>query len=329
MKPDIVSEDKVIITAAITGGVHGKWANPALPITPEEQAQEALDCYNAGAGVLHLHVRGEDGQNTPDINVYNKAVRLIGEKCPIIRQIGNGIGARTDIPPENLGELLEDYDAEKMSISQYLKQNKEKLKDKVKIIHPSLEERLNLLDIDPPPEMHTINGGTFEFMTNYGFGITFENPRDFNREYVRRCNEKGFGIEIEVYDSSHIANVMELVDEGALKPPLHFSIVLGIGGGAPATPENLLHMLHQIPEGSTWQVVTVGKYNLRTTIIAMAMGGNIRTGLEDNIYYRSGELAQSNAQLVERMVRIAREAGREPATVEEARQMLELDGGSN
>jgi len=96
MKTDILSEDKVIITAAITGGIHGKWANAAIPITPEEQAHDALDCYNAGAAVLHLHVRGEDGQNTPDISVYEKAVTLIGEKCPIIRQIGNGIGARFD-----------------------------------------------------------------------------------------------------------------------------------------------------------------------------------------------------------------------------------------
>ena len=90
-------------------------------------------------------------------------------------------------------------------------------------------------------------------------------------------------IEIEVYDSSHIANVLEFVETGLLEPPLHFSIVLGIKGGTPATVSNLLNMVDQIPEGSTWQVVTVGKYNLRTTIIAMCMGGNIRTGLEDTI----------------------------------------------
>ena len=160
MKTDLISGDKVIITAAITGGIHGKESNPAIPITPEEQAQAALDCYNAGATVLHLHVRGDDGMNTPDLNVYNKAVTLIGEKCPMIRQIGNGIGARLD--------------------------------EQWNIIHPTLDQRLNLLNGDPQAEMHTINGGTFEFRTPHG-GTTFYNPVDFNREYLRICKEKGIG----------------------------------------------------------------------------------------------------------------------------------------
>jgi 3-keto-5-aminohexanoate cleavage enzyme len=284
----LLSEDKVILTAAITGGIHGKWANAALPVTPEEQAQDALDCYNAGAAVLHLHVRGADGQNTPDLDVYNKAVLLIGSKCPIIRQIGNGIGAWLD--------------------------------DKGTIINATLEQRLNLLNIDPP-EMHTINAGTFEFRTKYG-GAVFNNPLQFNKEYITKCREKGFGIEIEVYDSSHIANIIELADSDLLHAPLHFSIVLGIMGGAPATPANLFHMVAQLPEGSTWQVVTIGKYHLRSTIIAMSMGGNIRTGLEDTLYFGRGQPATSNARLVERMVRIARDIGREPATTDEARTIL-------
>lgn len=293
MNTTLLSEDKVIITAAITGGIHGKWANAALPVTPEEQAQDALDCYNAGAAVLHLHVRGADGQNTPDLDIYNRAVRLIGQKCPIIRQIGNGIGAQLD--------------------------------EKGAIINATLEQRLNLLNIDPAPEMHTINAGTFEFRTKYG-GAVFNNPLAFNEQYVRKCREKGFGIEIEVYDASHVANMTELYDMGILARPLHFSIVLGIMGGAPATPANLFHMVGQLPEGSTWQVVTIGKYHLRSTIIAMSMGGNIRTGLEDTLHYSKGQPAKNNAQLVERMARIARDIGREPATVEEARVILGLSG---
>ncbi len=291
MNTTLLSDDKVIITAAITGGIHGKWANPAIPVTPEEQAQDALDCFNAGAAVLHLHVRGADGQNTPDLGVYNRAVGLIGEKCPIIRQIGNGIGAW--------------------------------LEEKGLIVNATLEQRLNLLNIDPKPEMHTINAGTFEFRTKYG-GAVFNNPLAFNEEYVKKCNDKGFGIEIEVYDPSHIANMAELAGMGVLHGPLHFSIVLGIMGGSPATPANLFHMVGQLPEGSTWQVVTIGKYHLRSTIVAMSMGGNIRTGLEDTLHFAKGEPVKSNAQLVERMVRIAREIGREPATVDEARKKLGL-----
>ena len=301
MKPNLLTDKKVIITAAITGGIHGKWANPCLPLTAEEQAQDALECYEAGASIVHIHVRGDDGQNTPDLEYYGKTVKQIGEKCPMIRQIGNGIGARV------------------IEHKFTTKSGKKRLT--TEIVQPSLEERLNLLNIDPEPEMHTINAGSFEFRTPYG-GSLFKNPQDFNRKYIKRCNKKGFGIEIEVYDSSHITNVLEFVETGLLKPPLHFSLVLGIKGGAEANPANLLHMVDQLPEDSTWQVVTVGKFNLRTTVMAMCMGGSVRTGLEDTIYYGKGELAQNNAQLVKRMVRIANEIGREVATVDEAKQIL-------
>jgi len=301
MKPNLLTDKKVIITAAITGGIHGKWANPCLPLTAEEQAQDALECYEAGASIVHIHVRGDDGQNTPDLSYYGKTVKLIGEKCPMIRQIGNGIGA----------QVVEHKFTTKSG----------KRRTTTEIVQPSLEERLNLLNIVPEPEMHTINAGSFEFRTPYG-GSLFKNPQDFNRKYIKRCNKKGFGIEIEVYDSSHITNVLEFVETGLLNPPLHFSIVLGIKGGAEANPANLLHMIDQLPEGSTWQVVTVGKFNLRTTVMAMCMGGNVRTGLEDTIYYGRGELAQNNAQLVKRMVRIAKEIGREIASVNEAKEIL-------
>jgi len=304
MKTDFLKDEKLIITAAITGGIHGKWANPSLPITAEEQAQAALECFNAGASIVHIHVRGDDGQNTPDLKYYNETIKLIGEKCPIIRQIGNGIGAR----------VIEHHFTTKSGLKRMT----------TEIVQPTLEQRLNLVNIEPAPEMHTINAGSFEFRTPYG-GSLFKNPMEFNRKYIKRCKKKGFGIEIEVYDASHIANVLEFVETGLLEPPLHFSIVLGIKGGAPATIENLIHMVDQIPEGSTWQVVTVGKYNLRTTVAAMAMGANVRTGLEDTIYYQKGELAESNAQLVKRMVRIAEEIGREIATVDETKEILGLN----
>lgn len=303
MKPNLISEDKVIITVAITGGIQGKWANPNIPITPEEQAKDALECYEAGAAICHIHVRGEDGQNTPDLNVYNKTVKLIKEKSPIITQIGNGIGAR---------------------IAYGVKVSSKGKKYGQAIVMPTLKERLNLLNINPPPDMHTINAGTFEFRTKYG-SHTFDNPLSFNKKYVQGCNERGFGLEIEVYDSGHIANIMDLVDMEVLKPPLHFSLVLGIQGGAPASVNNLLHLVNQLPVGSSWQVVTVGKFNLRTTMIALCMGGNVRTGLEDTLYYSKGIPVENNAQLVKRMVRLAKEIGREPASVDDAKEMLGLN----
>ena len=290
MRPNFASTDKVIITAAITGGQHGREANPNLPLTAEEQAQDALDCYNAGAAVLHLHVRDEEEVNTPELKYYDKAVQLIGEKTPMIRQIGNGIGVRRH--------------------------------EDGHVGFATLEERFDLVNIDPTPEMSTINAGTFGFKSALG-EVPFLHPMSFNVEYLARCKEAGImGIEIEVYDTSHITNAMALVDEGVLTPPLHFSIVLGVGGGAPATPENLLHMVHQLPEGSTWQVVAIARYHVPTIAMAIAMGGNVRTGLEDTVYYRRGEPVESNAQLVERVVRLAHEIGREPATVEEAKATL-------
>ena len=302
MKPNLIADNKVIVTVAITGGIQGKWANPNIPITPEEQAQDALECYEAGAAICHIHVRGEDGQNTSDLNVYNKTVRLIQEKSPIITQIGNGIGAKIE------------YGVKVSSKGKRYGQA---------ITMASLDERLNLLNIEPVPDMYTINAGTFEFRTKYGRHL-FDNPMDFNKKYVKKCYEKDCGIEIEVYDSSHIANILDLVDMKVLKPPLHFSLVLGIGGGAPATVNNLIQLVDQLPKDSTWQVVTVGRYNLRLTTIGMCMGGNIRTGLEDTLHYQRGEMVKNNAQLVKRMVRLAKEIGREPATVDEAKEMLEL-----
>ncbi len=114
------------------------------------------------------------------------------------------------------------------------------------------------------------------------------------------------------------------MDRGALKPPLHFSFVLGIKGAIPATPANLLAMLDAIPEGSSWQVVSIGKYQLPLSTMTLALGGNIRVGMEDNVYFSHGVLAVSNAQLVERAVRIVKELGREVATPEEARELMHL-----
>ena len=306
MKPNLLSDENVIITAAITGGVHGKWTNPNIPISPEEQAEAALKCYEAGATVCHIHVRGEDGQCTPDLKTYNKTVSLIKEKCPIITQIGNGIGTWFE------------YDTKKTKGGKPYGR---------KLVMATLEQRLNLLNISPKPDMFTINAGTFEFrLSNIIGGNFFDNPISFNMKYIKKCKEIGVGIEIEVYDLSHISNIMDLIEMGAFKrnEKLHFSLVLGIKGGAPASVENLTNMVDALPEGSTWQVVTVGKYNLRTTVIALCMGGNIRTGMEDNVYYRRSELAQSNAQLVSRMARLSKELGREVATIDEAKKFLEL-----
>ncbi len=283
---EVAKMKKLIITVAQTGGLHGKALNPALPEQPDEIAQSAYDCYNAGASVCHIHVRDKAGRTTGDMQVYSEVLTKIKDRCPIITQVGNGIGGV--LRPSGVLEAA------------------------------SLDERMPLTAIEPKPAMLTINMGTFEF----DYQDTFDNPMAWNVEFVKRCNERNIPIECECYDMSHIFNTLELIARGVLKEPVHFSLVLGVRGGMPFTPKLLSIMVDCVPEGSSWQVITLSKHQLPATVMAMCQGANIRTGLEDNIYYSKGVLAKSNAQLVERMVRIAREIGREIATVDEAREML-------
>ncbi|HEX6267881.1 MAG TPA: 3-keto-5-aminohexanoate cleavage protein [Burkholderiales bacterium] len=294
MKPNLTSPGKVIITVAPTGGLHGKEANPALPEQPAEIVQAFRDCHNAGASIAHIHVRDRKGLTTSDLNVYAEVLQGIRSSCPdMITQVGNGIGLRYEQGP---GKPAVGF---------------------------SQEERMALLDLNPRPDMLTVNMGSFHF-DHKGYEFLFNNSKAWNTQFVNGCKERGIHNELEVYDLSHIANTMQLVDRGVLTPPLHFSFVLGITGGIPASVPNLLAMLDAIPEGSSWQVVCIGKHQLPLSTMVLAMGGNIRVGFEDNVYYSHGVLALNNAQLVERAVRIARELGREIATPEEARQMMQM-----
>jgi len=285
---DFSQMKKMIITVAITGGIHGKEANPNLPEQPDEQAQDVYDCYNAGASICHLHVRDREGKPTGDLNKYAEAISKIKAKCPIVVQVGNGIGFYYD---------------EKGNY----------------VCYPD-EIRMKLLEIEPKPDLITLNAGTFHFGD-----VLFPNSHEFNTRFVKMANNRKIPIECEVYDIGHIANTMRLVDEGALKKPAHFSFVLGIDGGIPARHENLMRLVSDIPEGSTWQVIGVSRYQFPLTVAAMCMGGNIRTGLEDNVYYKKGELAISNVQLVASIVKIARELGREIATVHDAKEYFGVE----
>jgi 3-keto-5-aminohexanoate cleavage enzyme len=263
-----------------------------MPLTAEEQAQAAFDAYNAGASIVHLHVRDDEGVCTASLDHYDKTVSLIQERCPIITQIGNGIGTRVFADGKTGAKFTQ-------------------------------EERLNLLNVNVRPDMMTVNGGTFEFRSPVS-NDTFDNSEEFNIQFIEGCKEKGFPIELEVYDPSHIANMIDLRDRGILDDQLHFSIVLGIKGGSPSSPNNLMHMVSELPEDSGWQVVSVGKYHLRANAMALALGGNVRTGMEDTVFTEKGESVKSNAELVERMAAMSRVMGREPATVDEARRAMGL-----
>lgn len=181
----------------------------------------------------------------------------------------------------------------------------------------SVEERIAALAL--APEMATLTLGT----CNFGDDV-FENSLPTIRAILGRIRRFGITPELEIFDDGMLATAEVLFGKGLLAPPLHFDFVLGVPGSAAATPENLLHFARSIPAGCTWTVAGIGRRQTAMATMAVAMGGHVRVGFEDNIYYRKGELADSNARFVERVVRIAREVGREPASVEQARKVLNL-----
>jgi 3-keto-5-aminohexanoate cleavage enzyme len=180
-----------------------------------------------------------------------------------------------------------------------------------------VEERIAALELSP--EMATLTLGT----CNFGEDI-FENSLPTIRAILDRIRKFGITPELEIFDDGMLATADVLFAKGLLTPPAHFDFVLGVPGAAAATAENLTHFARSIPAGCTWTVAGIGRRQTAMAAMAIAMGGHVRVGFEDNIYYRKGELADSNARFVERVVRIAREVGREPASIEEARRILHI-----
>jgi 3-keto-5-aminohexanoate cleavage enzyme len=268
----------VIISAALTGSWPTKADNPAVPITEEEIAEAAVAAHQAGAAIVHLHVRNEQGKVTCDPSRYAKArdlIRAAGSDVVINMSTGGGAGQTTD------------------------------------------EQRMEPISLKP--EIASFDCGS----CNFGKTVFINSP-SFLDELACRMNEQSVLPEIECFEPGHVANAIRLIDEGKLKPPHWFQVVLNVRGGSPGTVKQLLNMVEMLPSGALWSVCAIGRAQLPINVAAMAMGGHVRTGLEDNIYYHKGQLAESNAQLVARLVRIAGEIGRPVATSAQAREMLGL-----
>lgn len=272
-------ENKVIITAALTGAITPKEANPALPITPEEIAEDAYKCWKAGAAIVHLHMRDDNGLGTMDKERFKKTVDLIRERtdCDVI------INCTTS------GDSRASFE-ERMAHLEYVK-----------------------------PDMASYDAGSFNWMP---FGI-FENPPQFLEQLGLKMKELGIKPELEIFDTGFMNIVDYYVKKGVLDPPCHYQFVLGVLGGMEATVKNLVFLHDMLPEGATWSAFGIGKNHLPIMYATLALGGHIRVGLEDNIYYAKGKLA-TNVMLVERAVRVIREFGKEPATPDEAREILGL-----
>ena len=271
--------EKLIITAAITGSRILRDTTPYIPYTPQEIAGSALECWNAGASIVHIHVRDpKTGLGTQDPELFRQVVEPLRKETDVVINLTtSGIAARNF----------------------------------------SYEDRLKSLELRP--ELASFDAGSI----NLGKGV-FVNPPDFldlAAETMKRLRVKP---EIEVFDSGMIVTAVQMRNRRKLDDPLFFEFVLGTPYGAPATPKALVYLSEIVPENAIWSVTGIGRAHLPMSMMALAMGGHIRVGMEDHVFYKKGELAKNNARFVERIVRIAREYGREIASPDEARKILDL-----
>jgi 3-keto-5-aminohexanoate cleavage enzyme len=287
---DAGRSNKVIITCALTGGIHGKEANPNLPEQPDEIIEQGVAAWRAGASVLHVHARKPDGSNTMDPDIYfGLHERLCAETDAVVQLTTGG----SPVLP--------------------------------------VEERLNTVLLSP--EMCSLNMGLLNFFIR-GEQVFFANHRSDIERFAHEISSHNVKPELEVYNSAMLEEAAYLLGLGIFEPPYTINFVLHTPtqGGQRGTPKNLLDMverLHDLPvsrEELRVNVTSMGPTQLPITTIGLAMGFNVRVGMEDNVFYRWGEPLRTNAQLVERTVRIARELEREPATPDEARETLGLRG---
>lgn len=276
--------DKVIITCALTGGIHGKEATPYLPEQPDEIVAQGVAAWREGASILHVHARNPDGSNTMSPAVYRELHERLCAETDAIVQLTTG-GSPT-LP---------------------------------------VEERLNTVLL--APEMCSLNMGLLNFFIR-GEQVFFSNHRSNIVRFAQEMHKRGVKPELEAYNEAMLEEVEHLIGTGLLEPPYMINCVLHTPtqGGLRGTPRNLLGMVERMPANTVVNVSSMGRAQLPITTIALSMGLHVRVGMEDNVYYRRGELVENNARLVARTVRIARELERPIASPDEARAQLGLRG---
>ena len=270
--------EKLIITAAICGAEVLKEHNPAVPYTVEECVREAKSAYDAGASIIHLHVRYDDGTPTQDKSRFKEVIDAIKAACPdvIIQPSTGGAVGMTD------------------------------------------DERLQPTELRP--EMATLDCGTL----NFGGDEVFMNTENTIKYFGKRMIELGIKPELECFDKSMIDMALRLQKKGFIEKPMHFDFVMGVNGGISGELRDFVFLRGSIPSDATYTVAGVGRYEFPLAMAAIIDGGHVRVGFEDNVYLSKGVLAKSNGELVEKVVRMAKELGREIANPTEARQILGL-----
>lgn len=272
--------EKLIITAAICGAEVTKEHTPVVPYTVEESVREAKSAYEAGASIIHLHVREDDGTPTQSTQRFKEVIEAIRKECgeELIIQVSTGGSASM-----------------------------------------SIEERVQ--SVEAGVEMSTLDCGTL----NFGGDEIFVNTEDDIKYVAGLLNDKNIKPELECFEKGHIDLVKRLAKKGIIKSPMHFSFVLGVNGGQSGELRDFLFLKESLPEGSTYSVAGIGRYEFPLAAASIIEGGHVRVGLEDNIYISKGVKAKSNGELVEKVVRLAKELGREIATPAEARIILGME----
>jgi uncharacterized protein (DUF849 family) len=298
---------KVIITAAITGGVHVPSQSPYLPITPDQIVDECVRAGESGAAVAHIHVRDpENGRPVPSMALFRDVAERVKQRSNIVLCTTTG-GAPGMTHEERVGVVRE--------------------------LSPELAScNMGSMNFSLAPLASRIkdyqNDWEQPFLERTEDNI-FANTFTSMRYFLDTMNAQSTRPELEVYDAGMVNNAAFMINAGALKRPVYIQFVLGILGGLPASVENLVLLYNQarlLLGEFEWSVAAAGRFQFPIGVAALAMGGNVRVGLEDNVYLNKGQLARSNAEQVEKMARIIRELSLEPATPDEARQILHLKG---
>jgi len=290
--------DPVVITCAIDGGIQGKEANPAIPETPKELARQAREAYDAGASMVHVHGRDPDKLWETCLNpeVLLEVNGLIRQECPDLI-INNTTGGGPTSTMEDRFRCLEAR-PEMASLNMGPDMSKFQLKER------------------PAPLSHPHESLSFDICLPFTYGII--------EQLASKMNEMGVKPEMEMYHGGNYWVSEDLIGLGLVKPPYVFQFVMGYQTSVWPTPQNLIDLVRDLPSGSIFFVAGIGLYQLPLTTLGIILGGHVRVGLEDNVYYSRGRKFSGNGETVERAVRIARELNREVATPAQARQILGL-----
>jgi len=283
-------EDPVIISCSISGAIANREQCPAIPYTPEEYAAEARRAVDEGASQIHVHARTPDGAPSYEIEDFRAITEAILAAVDdvIVNYSTGAIGVPLEKRVAYLRELRPDVAALNMSSMNYAKYSRRR--------------------------------------KDFVFKAVFENSFDTIIELLGVMRDLGIKPEHECFDAGHVANLDPLCDMGMLEPPLQISLVMGVNGGIRPTARNVAFMSEQIPGGAegpnAWQVIGISRDQWKLLGAALVLGGNVRAGLEDNLYLPGGEMARSNGELIAKARQMAEDVGRRAATVAEARELL-------